>query len=217
MLKLPTPSQNLPSSKLNVDDTAASLLKLTNLLTQKNIKIVRVTTEKERQDVNELRLKVYGNNLPYMISQLDEAGQDSFDEHSFIFAAWFEDRIVASVRLTPYPYESLSFLSHAQLETFLGAKWKSEFLEWSRLMVDNALIVKGLMRQLIIYAGLHTLKYTSYTHYFGYSRPVVRRLFSGFQLSKEKLIFNIPKRGAHEYELLKGSFIQDYEKVLKEI
>lgn len=190
---------------------------LNALLAQKSIRMARVTAEADLQDVSELRLRVYESNLPYMISQLSQNGQDDYDHRSFIFAAWYESKIVASIRLTPYPFESLTFLPQEKLESFLGTAWQSDYLEWSRLMVDSSLKVKGLMQQLIIYAGIYTLQHTTYTRYFGYSRPIVRRLFAGFHLAKEKLSFNIPKRGEHAYELLKGSFIQDYLQVREEL
>lgn len=190
---------------------------LNNLLAQKNIRISRVISDADMQAVTDLRLKIYENNLPYMINQLNENGQDNYDQCSYIFAAWYENQIAASIRLTPHPYESLTFLPSEKLENFLGSSWQTDYLEWSRLMVDSTLQVKGLMRQLIIYAGIYTLQHTAYTHYFGYARPIVKRLFSGFKLAKEKLVFNIPNRGEHDYELLKGSFIDDYQQYRKEL
>lgn len=205
------------SNNVKLVDTISSMYALNNLLAQKNIRMARVTTEADIRDVTKLRLKIYESNLPYMISQLSENGQDDYDHRSYIFAAWHENKIAASIRLTPYPFESLTFLPQEKLEMFLGIEWQSDYLEWSRLMVDGSLKVKGLMQQLIIFAGIYTLQHTTYTRYFGYSRPIVRRLFAGFQLAKEKLGFNIPERGEHAYELLKGSFIQDYMQVREEL
>jgi hypothetical protein len=172
-----------------------------------------IQSEKERQQLKAFRLATYANNLAYMLNQIGESGLDAYDDYSTIYAAWYKDNLVASIRLTPYPYESTKYIATPTLGHYLGEGWEKNYVEWSRLLIDTSFHIKGLLKTITIYAGLHTLANTHYAYYFGYTRRQVRRLFSSFELDNTSLSFTIPSRGNHSYSLLKGSFLSDYEKV----
>lgn len=193
---------------------------LHNFLSQSAISQFNFSQVKDRHEKNQLkqfRLKIYEQQLPYMLTEIHSTGLDDYDEHSFIFAAWYNNQMAASIRLTPHPFETSRFLSHGQLTHFLGINWQSHFLEWSRLIVDRSLKLNEAARALTIYAGLFILIKTSFTQYFGYTKPTVRRVFSRFKLEKETLSFTIPSRGNHPYDLLKGSFITDFQHLQKKL
>jgi N-acyl-L-homoserine lactone synthetase len=178
-----------------------------------DLRFARIETSQDRDRLRAFRLKVYGKNLRYMLNQIGESGFDEYDDHSYIFAIWKNDDMAASIRLTPAPFESAQYINGDSLTAFLGERHEFNYLEWSRLLVDTSLKIKGLVSAMTIYAGLYVLIHTDYTKYFGYTRHSVRRLFSGFEVNKESLQFRIPSRGEHFYLLLKGSFINDLYKL----
>lgn len=179
---------------------------------EKYITFLRVSSENDYQKVLKLRLDVYGNTVQYMLKQIDATGSDEYDKEAYIYAACLNDKVIASTRLRPLPFETTRFLSSDRLKQFLGDETCTHYLEWSRLLFDTNNNVPGITRALTIYAGLDILEHTHYTHYFGYTRPIVRRLFSKFEIHSDTLSFTIPERGEHEYHLLKGSFINDFYK-----
>lgn len=175
----------------------------------KDYQFVKIATTQQLQDVANLRLKVYQNDLPYMLKQLDGSGFDNYDHHSLIYAIYYQNTIAASVRLTPCPFETMQYIRQEHLATFLGKHYQQSYLEWSRFLVDTSFKLRGLTTALTIYAGLDVLLSTDYTHYFGYTRENTRRIFSAFNFSNQTLAFTIPNRGNHSYLLLKGSFTDD--------
>lgn len=142
---------------------------------------------------------------------MTQDGIDEFDGHSTIFAAWDGDDPVATLRLTRYPYETLNYVPESYLSQFLGDRWRSEYLEFSRLVVSPNFRSHRVSHALATYAGLKVLTCTGYRKYFGYTTPLVRRLLSMFRFEREVLEFQIPSRGTHSYLLLRGDFGGDFE------
>lgn len=192
-------------SKQEVQDTMYAFLKQ-----HPELHFFRINSKQEFDEVKALRLKIYNENLPYMLSEIDESGSDEYDTRSFVFALKYKNLTIASIRLTPYPFETLNYIDQARLTNFLGGNWQSNYLEWSRLLVDTSCKLKGLVNLLTIYAGLYILSNTNYTNYFGYTRPRVKRILSKFRLAERSMSFLIPSRGTHEYLLIKGSFMNDF-------
>ena len=174
-----------------------------------NLRFSEVIDDKTWKAVLATRLKVYNKRVSYLLSELDSNGQDELDCNSFVFVAWWNDQVVATVRANLYPYEALKYLDEQQLAHFLGNKWKSEYIEWGRLVVDDSYHLNGIMPGLIRYAGLRLLFFTHYRFYFGYTRSGMRRLLWNFQTSQEDIKFSIPKRGEQIYSLFKGQFASD--------
>ena len=180
-----------------------------------HVRFTRVESFHDYQQVMDLRVNIYQKNVPYMLTQISGSGSDEFDHRSYIYAAFYDDTLIASTRLTPFPFETSQYIDENNLSLFLGHHWKNHYLEWSRLLVDTSVKIAGITNALTIYAGLDILLTTHYTHYLGYTRPHVRRVFSKFQLENESLSFTIPNRGEHEYLLLKGNLMEDFEHFIK--
>lgn len=174
------------------------------------ISFSKVTTFEEFAHLGRFRLKSYMLKKAYMIAELDENGFDEFDDRSSIYAAWYEGQLAATIRLCPSPFESSQFIDAHQLKNFLGEHYESRYLEWSRLLIDHQRAVPRLLPAIVVYAGLQILASGNHRHYFGFSTPVVKRLFSRFLLSGSSLPFTIPRRGEHLYHLIKGDFLEDF-------
>jgi hypothetical protein len=169
------------------------------------LRFCEVIDEVDWRAVRELRLRSYPVALPYLVGSLERDGSDRHDRHSLVYAAYLGDRAIATIRATPYPYEILDYVGAHLVGDYLGAGWRSEYIEWGRLLVDHEFARLHLTPALITYAGLRLLTLTPYRRYFGYTRPHVRSLVSQFALQQDTLRFKIPARGDHEYLLTKGS------------
>lgn len=170
-----------------------------------SVRFREVTSDEDWRSVRELRLRCYPMRLPYLVDVLAADGSDRHDRHSFVYAAFVDDRAVATIRATAYPYETLDYLGEAELATFLGDGWKTDYVEWGRLLVDHRYGKLRLTPALITYAGLRLMTLTPYRNYFGYTKPNIRSLLSRFALERDTLRFQIPSRGSHHYHLIKGS------------
>ncbi len=166
-------------------------------------------TADEWPAVRAMRLAVYEKRLPSLLPALDERGQDALDPHSFAFAAWLNGRPVATIRATPYPFETARYVDERTLGAYLGGDWRREYVEWGRLAADSAAANKRIVPALITYGGLHLLLNTPYSKYFGYTRRRVRGTFDGFRVRSDSLTFQIPERGDHDYLVLKGDLSLD--------
>lgn len=175
-----------------------------------------VSSDEEWRQLGIFRLQNYNHTKSYMLNEINENGLDQLDDLGTIYAAWLNNEMIASIRLCRYPFESNVLLQDETLKHFLGHGYRDEYLEWTRLLIKPHRLITGLLPAIITYAGMRTLANQSYHKYFGYSTMVVKRLFSRFQLSNQSLAFTIPKRGTHQYTLLKGDFAFDFLNVMKD-
>jgi hypothetical protein len=189
----------------------ALLQGLANFVVQKpraeKLRFGLVKNPEELAAVGQMRLRVYQAKLPYLLRELSEDGTDSYDANSFVFAVWRGAQVVATIRATRYPYETLRYVPEPELSRWLERGWNTDYLEWGRLLVDTTPGINRLTPAMLTYAGLHLFWLTAYRKYFGYSKPQVRRAFGGFRLGQDSLSFKIPHRGDHSYLLLKGDFL----------
>lgn len=169
------------------------------------VRFCEVNSPDDWRRVRELRLRCYKVSLPYLLDVLEPDGSDRHDRHSFVYAAFLGDQAVATIRATAYPYETLDHMQETQLAGFLGAGWKTEFVEWGRLLVDSTYAKMRLTPALITYAGLRLLTLTPYRSYFGYTKPNVREMVSRFPIDSATMRFKIPARGDHDYLMTKGT------------
>jgi N-acyl-L-homoserine lactone synthetase len=172
------------------------------------------TSKEDLHQVYQFRIQQYAQALPYMLGELNDEGVDDFDHHSYTFGAWWNDRVVGSIRLTPHPFETPSYVADEHMAEFLGAKWRSQYLEWTRLLVDASAPIRRLMPALIVFAGIHALTRTTYRRYFGYASTKVARVFRRFAFTESEHRFSIPRRGPHSYVMLKGEFTQSLHHLL---
>lgn len=185
-----------------------------NKLEFKNIEFSKVTTKNEWESIVNLRLKVYHKKNRYLLDEM-KSGVDNYDSRSYIYAAWINAQPVATIRLTPYPFETLKFISEPNLANFLGENYHADYLEWTRLLVDYSVKIDHLMPVLVTYAGIRTLIETEYRNYFGYTKPIMRKLLSKFYISNRTIEFTIPSRQGNNYQLLKGNFAKDFQFLLE--
>lgn len=170
-------------------------------------------SDREKQEIGQFRLASYAMTHRYMLNELDERGFDAYDHHGKLYAIWIDGKVNATIRLCEMPFESTNFVSDQQMQAFLGNKYQSNYVEWSRLLINAENKAWRLLPAMLVYAGLHTLATTSYQYYFGYSKPIVKRLFRKFNIENDGMTFPIPHRGEHNYFLLKGNFLNDYQKL----
>lgn len=167
-----------------------------------------VNDTKQLAALGQMRLKWYQAKLPYLLPEFSTNGLDAYDAHSFLFAAWAGDQVVATIRATPYPYETLKYVPETEMSTWLGEGWRTHYLEWGRLLAVSPEGVNRVTPALITYAGLYLFGLTSYGRYFGYTRPKVKKSFGLFLMEENTLQFTIPHRGEHSYLLIKGAFLK---------
>lgn len=168
----------------------------------------QATSKEDLHQVYQFRVQQYAQTLPHMLDELNDEGMDDFDHHSYTFGAWWNDRVVGSIRLTPHPFETPSYVADGHMDEFLGEEWRSQYLEWTRLLVDASAPIRRLMPALMVFAGVHALTRTTYRRYFGYASTKVVRLFRRFAFTESAHRFSIPRRGPHSYVMLKGEFTQ---------
>src|SRR3990167_1807919 len=157
----------------------------------------RLSSKEDWLTLGKFRLENYAIKKSYMVAELNSDGFDNYDRHARVYAAWLNKEIIASIRLCSFPFETLQFVSEKKLARFLGGDYQKHYLEWSRLLINSKVTSHRLLPAIIVYAGMDTLSTTSYSNYFGYSTPLIRRLFSKFQLADDVLEFTIERRGAH--------------------
>jgi hypothetical protein len=159
-------------------------------------------------EVKRFRLEQYRRALPYMLDELGPDGSDDLDSRSCTFAARWNGEVVATIRLTPHPFETSRYVPEEVVAGFLGSRWRDEYLEWSRLLVDMEAPVRGLASSIIVFAGLRVLFSTPFRGFFGYATTEVQQVFAKFCVATHTETFSIPRRGPQRYVLLKGDFVE---------
>lgn len=167
-----------------------------------------VKTPEELAQVGQMRLRVYQSKLPYLLQELSADGTDAYDAHSFVFAVWRGEQVVATLRATRYPFETLRYVPEPELGRWLGGDWKNETLEFGRLLADAGPGFGRLTAAMLSYAGVYVNGLTTYRKCFGYSRPHVHQSFNRFRRDTNPLSFQIPHRGTHAYVLVKTEFLK---------
>lgn len=186
--------------------------KLANAMVQKRgaeaLRFGMVRDAAQLAAVGRMRRRVYEARLPYMLEELAADGTDADDTHSFVFAAWQGDQVVGTIRLTPYPYETLRHIPEADLSRWLGKGWDTEYVEWSRLLVDSTAGLNRLSPALVTYSGLYVHWLASYPKSFGYIRAKSLESLANFKHEQSAFTFKIPHRGDHSYSLVKNAFLE---------
>lgn len=188
------------------------------MCSEKNIIIKQVVSSKELADVTAARDRFYKQRRNYLASVFTiNTDSDDLDQYSYIYAAYNSDNeIVGTIRLKPHNYEIDQYIDEKTLESFLDKDFRKDYLEISRLVLDQKYTRTGLTEALITYAGLMTSLLTNYTRYFAYARPEIKDSSFNFLFDSGSLVFNIEDRGLHNYELFKGSFTKDFSRIFKD-
>lgn len=186
----------------------ASIVALAQKMAGKELVFKKLESDCEKAELGLFRLQIYQQKRPYLLRELSSNGLDIFDEKAYNFAAFEQGQLCAAVRLLPFPFESSSFFSHEELELFLGKTYQKQYLEFSRLLVQNKDSSLKLTKAIILFAGLKTLEQGFYQKYFYYQTKSAKRLVR--KLNPEHLSalsFQIPQRGPQIYELFRGDFL----------
>lgn len=178
--------------------------------------IRQITTPGAYQELCEARLRLYNERSSYFDKLTAPDGTDQHDERSYLFAAYYQDRIIGTVRLTPFPFEVCDYVEPPRLELFLGPGQERNFLEFSRLVIERRCPVNAVARALIIYSGLLTSLLTDFNKYIAVARQQVRRKSFKFNINRSVLPFFIRERGDHEYELMSGCFASEFHQLIRQ-
>ena len=223
---LPLETKHLSTAQANlstVDKITDAMINTlcVNLVREKNVeqqqntlRFSEVKTEDEWLKVISLRLKVYGEKNQYMLNELT-SGTDEHESRSSVYAAWLNDIPIATIRLTPYPFETMKYMEENKLVQFLGNDYRDNYLEWSRLLVDPDIKIIRIMPALVVYAGIKAITNSPYKKYFGFTKPIVRKLMRKFCIASDTLEFSIPARDNNKYLLLKGDFSHDFWRLVE--
>lgn len=174
-----------------------------------------VDSPQKWHQIRQLRLATYVKKLPYMLDVINPDGSDEFDARSVIFGIWYQDRAVATLRITAGPLEISRYLPESTRLQALPPGKAEQTLEISRLITDSSAPYTRLMPALIAYAGLSVCLFTDHDHYIGYSKKNVFKKFDKFMCSADLPSFQIPARGEHYYEVVQGSFRQDFNHLIQ--
>lgn len=178
---------------------------------RKELSFRMVNHRDDWSDMRRLRLAVYAETIPYMLSVLDADGADEYDGRSIVFGLWYRRRAVATVRFTQWPFEVSRYLAPETHAEVLPGHLNQQTLEFSRLVVAPSTGLNRLMPALITYAGLVIVFSTNYRRYIGYAKATVVRKLAAFRCSTGHEPFSIPERGGHQYELVLGNFLIEVE------
>lgn len=162
------------------------------------------------EGIRQLRLRMYSGKRKYLQSLVNDEGYDEFDGHSFLFFAKHEGEYIASVRLTRYPFETSKYLSHDQLQDFLGEGYESEFLEVGRLVADPHVRILNISYAMLAYAISMGAMISNHSGYLAYSHPRLKQKAFRYHQAPETQNFYIPERRSSEYVLFKGDLEEEF-------
>lgn len=191
-------------------------LSLTDDTKKEFITLSVIETEQQYEAVKKFRVSAYdAMDIPYTRFLINDDGSDSHDDRSIIFAAWLGHRVIATIRLTAWPFEICSYLEDSRVSRVMAPDWKNESLEFSRLVVSKSERVRNLGRVISAYAVFYAAIYSKYKRYVGYAKPAIKKSVLHFEFDDNNIIFLIPNRGRQEYLFLSGSFDSDLMAVAK--
>ncbi|MFW7523804.1 hypothetical protein ACODM8_06650 [Vibrio ostreicida] len=186
-----------------------------NQFVEKDVAVKLISSEEELNQLSALRGKVYSQKNESIISCYQDnllLEKDDFD--AYIFAFFFNGKMVASQRIRMFPFEVCHYIEEQKLTSFLGEDFKDNYIEYSRLIVDN---VHGLSSRMVAHC-LAVISSTSILIPMGiqraitYTKPRMKR--KNINFSNENIDFFIEER-AQTYHLFKVNIIDDIIKRLK--
>jgi len=165
----------------------------------------RVVTQEDFIALGQARLRMYAQYADYYRTLFpDETGLDDRDARSFVFACYSGGDIIGSVRVTPYPFETMQYVEEAALAAFLGVDYATSYVEFSRLLVDRKFPGQRLAEAQASAAAAVVALSSRFRNYFGYLK---RRLKPPLVTEADVLRFRIKERKNNEYVLAKGRMV----------
>jgi len=155
--------------------------------------------EDELEEIKSYRSSQFKDSQDYLIpkSYIEKMKDRRVDNYSYQFIARskVDNSIIASMRLTPWPFESSDYVQTSD-------DYK-EYLEISRLIVKEKGL--GIGKKILIYAGNHAISKTNYTGFVAICKEDRLGMFASFGLLSKK-IFKIQNRGDSPYHFISSSF-----------
>jgi hypothetical protein len=176
------------------------------------VRIRQVTNHDELIKLSSARKRMYGKRDNYFSSLYSgEYYLDSTDYKSYIFACYYRGEIVGIQRASDHDFEIKQYIDDQSLCRYLGDNFSDNYLEFSRLVVDKDVPLKGIANALSFVTGSMIALATEYDNYMTYSKPKLRR--KSLDLEKKTLSFSINSRDNNVYELYKGTVSKDIGRV----
>ncbi|MEJ8674331.1 hypothetical protein [Chromobacterium amazonense] len=170
------------------------------------LRIRQIAGEGPMLQLADARLRLYSQRKLYYQSLFgDGKGSDDIDGRSYLFATYLDDEIVATQRVTPFPFEANRYVDDASLRRFIGDDYARHYVEFSRLIVDKTCPVRGVMEAMISTAGVLVALHTRYKHCVTVVKPRLQSRYTDFSLAEDMIVFKIPERGDHDYALFKAT------------
>lgn len=170
-----------------------------------------VTNADDWYGIRQLRLKMYLSKRDYLSSLVDRNGIDVYDNHSYLFYAKRNEKYIASVRFTEYPFESSEYFDAANLSAFLGHDYQHHYLEVGRLVADSSAQVNNLSQALLAFSIAMASSIQAKTRYLAYAHPRLKQKAFRFNQEEKTLSFFIPDRRESKYILFKGCLKKEFE------
>jgi len=172
------------------------------------VKIRQLVSGVELEELSSARIRLYAQRKKYYETLFGNIyAVDEIDTRSFIFAFYYEDRIVGTQRVTPYPHEAPRYIEAERLQGFVAPGYPGNCVEFSRLIIDKTSPVKGAVDALASTAGAMVALNTPFSQYITYVKPRLQERFTQFSFDQDALLFQISERGDHPYALFKGNLL----------
>ncbi|WP_439886113.1 hypothetical protein ACSX1C_10655 [Pseudomonas sp. MBLB4123] len=173
-----------------------------------HIRVRQLVTPAELEVLSQARLRLYAQRKKYYELLFGSTrAVDEIDSRSYVFACYYDDQIIGTQRVTPFPHEAGRYIDAAALNDFLGTDYAQDHVEFSRLIVDKTAPVKRVVDALACTAGSLVALNTPCRNYITYVKPRLQERFSQFSFDREALLFQIEERGDHRYALFKGNLL----------
>ena len=168
-------------------------------------------SQKELEKIELFRRQMYQLKHRYLIpsNKIEIEREREIDKRSYHLIVYGSNQeIVASVRMTPYPFEITSVLGESKTKDY------DRYLEISRLICRNP--KSGIGNKLLIRAGLFAIRNKNYDGLVAICKSEKINLFQSFGL-KTIHRFKYECRGNTEYHFICSSFLNVSQATLKKL
>lgn len=166
------------------------------------------------------RRKYYRIHAPHLLDENELRREKEIDARSFIISVRSNNSVIASLRLTPHPYE----LSDHDVHQFDFRQF-ADFLEIGRLVIDPDMALSSsalLVRYMLCGTGLIAFSKLGSPGFVAICRPYRLQIFTKFGLNRHFDIFSAQRKihycflsGTADAILTATSELQANEKVFR--
>lgn len=185
-----------------------------NTFKDKDVEIRLLKNNQELEELSDLRKKVYSEkNESIFHGYKEKLFLDEYDVDSYIFSFFSEGKMTASQRVRFYPFEVGHYVNNNDITAFLGEGLENDYIEYSRLAVDNTPGIRSRMvaHCLALVSSTSIILSTGIRNAITYTKPRMSR--KNISFSNDTLEFYIKERD-HNYLLFKVDMFQDMIKRL---